>query len=297
MRPCKNGLKWRRRRASLLYRCGQHGNGCAKSWQQHDRRNHETRRAGALRSSLCTGENSSVKIIAVRSPFVISADLPGTAQDGETCAAKCVPDSLCAESPLLCPAETDNLSHSATIGKLQEHELLERDNLFRSLVEAHGVRLHRFIIKNIGNTTDAEDLAQQAFMEAVRSYETFKGQSELSTWLYGIAMNLVRNHLSRAPHRRYEFSDESELFDLEGDVLSPAQAAEQAQHMRHLERAMAELPESMRDILLMVAVDELSYEDAAALLTVPVGTVRSRLSRARSALRAKLAARGVIFDF
>ena len=204
---------------------------------------------------------------------------------------------LFAESTLLQIDEAGESQPPAKTSGLQGRELHERDALFRSLVEAHGARLHRFIIKNIGNSTDAEDLAQQAFMEAVRSYETFKGQSELSTWLYGIAMNLVRNHLSRAPHRRYEFTDESELAELEGDTLSPAQAAEQAQHMRHLEGAMAELPENLRDILLMVAVDELSYEDAAALLTVPVGTVRSRLSRARSALRAKLAARGVVFDF
>ncbi|WP_298209003.1 RNA polymerase sigma factor [Acidovorax sp.] len=180
---------------------------------------------------------------------------------------------------------------------LQDHEVRERDTLFRTLVQAHGVRLHRFIIKNIGNSTDAEDLAQQAFLEAVRSYETFKGQSELSTWLYGIAMNLVRNHLSRAPHRRYEFTDEAELSELAGEELSPAQAAEVAQHMRYLQDAMAELPESMRDILMMVAVDEMSYEEAAALLTVPVGTVRSRLSRARSALRVRLQARGVELGF
>ena len=172
---------------------------------------------------------------------------------------------LFAESTLLQIDEAGESQPPAKTSGLQGRELHERDALFRSLVEAHGARLHRFIIKNIGNSTDAEDLAQQAFMEAVRSYETFKGQSELS--------------------------------ELEGDTLSPAQAAEQAQHMRHLEGAMAELPESMRDILLMVAVDELSYEDAAAMLTVPVGTVRSRLSRARSALRAKLAARGVVFDF
>ncbi len=181
--------------------------------------------------------------------------------------------------------------------RLSDAERSERDAVFRTLVQAHGTRLHRFIIKNIGNSTDAEDLTQQAFVEAVRSYETFKGQSELSTWLYGIAMNLVRNHLSRAPHRRYEFTDESELAEMAGETLSPAQAAEQAQHLRYLQEAMSELPDSMRDILLMVAVDELSYEDAAALLTVPVGTVRSRLSRARSALRAKLLARGIAFDF
>lgn len=180
---------------------------------------------------------------------------------------------------------------------LQEEEVAERDALFRTLVQAHGVRLHRFIIKNIGHSTDAEDLAQQAFLEAVRSYQTFKGQSELSTWLYGIAMNLVRNHLSRAPHRRYDFGSDEELAELATDSPTPAQKLEQTEHMRHLQSALAELPQAMREILLMVGVDELSYEDAAALLTVPVGTVRSRLSRARTALRAKLEARGVVLDF
>lgn len=179
----------------------------------------------------------------------------------------------------------------------EEIDLVERDALFRTLVQAHGARLHRFIIKNIGHSSDAEDLAQQAFLEAVRSYETFKGQSELSTWLYGIAMNLVRNHLSRAPHRRYDIGSDEELAEVAADAPTPAHALEQTQHMRHLQDALAELPEAMREILLMVGVDELSYEDAAALLTVPVGTVRSRLSRARSALRLKLAARGVALDF
>lgn len=180
---------------------------------------------------------------------------------------------------------------------LDPEQRQERDALFRTLVQAHGTRLQRFIIKNIGHAGDAEDLAQQAFLEAVRSYETFKGQSELSTWLYGIAMNLVRNHLSRAPHRRYTFSSDDELEDMAADTLSPAQAHEQTQHMQHLQSALAELPQAMREVLLMVGMDELSYEEAAALLTVPVGTVRSRLSRARSTLRTKLQARGVELDF
>lgn len=180
---------------------------------------------------------------------------------------------------------------------LDPQQQQERDALFRTLVQSHGTRLQRFILKNIGQSSDAEDLAQQAFMEAVRSYESFKGQSELSTWLYGIAMNLVRNYLSRAPHRRYTFSGDEELAEMAADTLSPAQAHEQTQHMQHLQSALAELPQAMREVLLMVGMDELSYEEAAALLTVPVGTVRSRLSRARSTLRAKLQARGVELDF
>ncbi|MBH1965469.1 MAG: RNA polymerase sigma factor [Comamonadaceae bacterium] len=174
---------------------------------------------------------------------------------------------------------------------------VDAEVLFRDLVKEHWTRLHRFIIKNIGNHDDAEDLTQQAFSEAVRSFERFRGESELSTWLYGIAMNLVRNHLSRAPSRRYEFTDDSELEFTPSDELDPAAQLEQTQQLTELAQALEDLPPRMREVLLMVAVDELSYEEAAVLLTVPVGTVRSRLSRARTALRAQLEGRGVDLDF
>ena len=195
------------------------------------------------------------------------------------------------------PLDVNALVENAPMPPMDEKSMAQRDELFQALVQAHGTRLYRFIIKNIGNPGDAQDLAQQAFLEAVRSYSSFKGQSELSTWLYGIAMNLVRNHLSRAPHRRYEFADESVLEEMACEALAPDEEVEQSERMRHLQLALEDLPESMRSILLMVAVDELSYEAAAALLTVPVGTVRSRLSRARAALRVKLQARGVELDF
>ncbi|MBS7777577.1 RNA polymerase sigma factor [Acidovorax sp. CCYZU-2555] len=195
------------------------------------------------------------------------------------------------------PSDSNALAENEPTPPMDEQSMAQRDELFQGLVQAHGTRLYRFIIKNIGNPSDAQDLAQQAFLEAVRSYSSFKGQSELSTWLYGIAMNLVRNHLSRAPHRRHEFADESVLEEMACDALAPDQELEQSERMRHLQLALEDLPESMRSILLMVAVDELSYEAAAALLTVPVGTVRSRLSRARASLRAKLKARGVELDF
>lgn len=176
-------------------------------------------------------------------------------------------------------------------------EVQDEGELFRTLVHAHGIRLQRFIMKHIGNVADAEDLAQQAFLEALRGFDTYQGQSQLSTWLYGIAMNLVRNYLSRAPHRRYEFTGDDELGHIAADAPTPGEMLEQSQHVRFLQEAMAELPQSMQEILLLVAVDELSYEEAAVMLTIPVGTVRSRLSRARTALRAKLQQRGVELGF
>ncbi len=165
--------------------------------------------------------------------------------------------------------------------------------LFRQLVTQHRTRLYRFIIRHIGQPDDADDIAQQAFMEAARTIDRFRGESELSTWLYGIAMNLVRNYLNRAPHRVHRFEPEGVLdthFASEGD---PHDIVSTQQTLQRLSLLMAELPNEMREVLTLVAIDEMRYEEAAALLSVPVGTVRSRLSRARSMLKARLARDGI----
>lgn len=164
----------------------------------------------------------------------------------------------------------------------------ERNQVFQECVKEHSVKLHRFISKYIGPHEDANELTQQAFVLAYEAYPSFRGQSAFSTWLYGIAMNLVRNHLSRTPNRRYEFVNEDALSDIAFDSPSPLESAELAQKINHLEEALEELPAHMREVLMLVALDELSYEEAAAFLNVPVGTVRSRLSRARSLLREKI---------
>jgi len=169
--------------------------------------------------------------------------------------------------------------------------------LFHQLVQDHQKRLYRFIVKNIGHGCDAEDLAQQAFVEAAKAYETFRGASELSTWLYGIAMNLVRNYLSRAPHRRYTFESEDVLDDTQADRPDPSEQLAQSQAVRLLQREIDGLPAEMREVLLLVALEELSYEEAAVMLSIPVGTVRSRVSRARSTLRKRMADAHLTLDF
>lgn len=159
---------------------------------------------------------------------------------------------------------------------------------FSALIQAEQSRLYHFILKNIGNPADAEELAQQTFVEAYRALSSFRGQSELSTWLFGIAMNLVRNHLSRAPHRRYRFVGEEELEHSPAQEPSPADNVAFAKAVRDLSREMDRMPRELRDVLMMVAVNGISYDEAAALLSIPIGTVRSRLSRARAALRERL---------
>lgn len=171
------------------------------------------------------------------------------------------------------------------------------EQVFRELVNQHRDRLYRFVLRHIGHATDAEDLAQQAFVEAARTYASFRGESQLSTWLYGIAMNLVRNHLSRAPHRVHRFEDDESLADLPGHGADPETQHDHTELVRWLEADLAELMPEMREVLLLVALDDLSYEDAAALLAVPIGTVRSRVSRARSQLRRRMAERGAVLPF
>ena len=171
------------------------------------------------------------------------------------------------------------------------------DMLFKGLVHQHQKRLYRFVLNKIGHSSDAEDLTQQAFVEAAKAYEFFRGNSELSTWLYGIAMNLVRNYLSRAPHRRHHFESDDALADLATEQPDPSEQLAQKQALQTLQQEVNSLPPDMRDILLLVGLDEISYEEASVMLAVPLGTVRSRLSRARSTLRQRLAAAGMPVNF
>ena len=182
---------------------------------------------------------------------------------------------------------------------LSDIPLLERDQeiLFRDLIDQHQRRLYRFVIKYIDHPDDAADITQQAFVEAARTIASFRGDSKLSTWLFGIAMNMVRNYLSRAPHRVYKFETDEILLSVAGSALDPSESLEQKQILDLVEIAFSELPEEMSEVLGLVAIDEISYQDAAEILSIPLGTVRSRVSRARAVLRTHFKEAGVTLKF
>ena len=160
---------------------------------------------------------------------------------------------------------------------------------FRDLVRKHEKGLRAFILRRIGNASDAEELTQQAFVAASRSIAGFRGEAALSTWLYGVAMNLVRNHLTREPGRRHRFDAEAAIDELRCEAANPEERLDGKQRLASLDRELRALPAAMRDVLLLVALHDMSYEEAATLLSVPIGTVRSRVSRARDLLRQRLA--------
>jgi RNA polymerase sigma factor (sigma-70 family) len=159
----------------------------------------------------------------------------------------------------------------------------ERD--FAAIVSEYRKPLYRFVLRHIGRPADAEDIAQQTFVEAYGALATFRGQSALSTWLYGIAMNLVRNYLNRAPHRVRKFESEEVLTTLPTDEDGPDALAQRMEILAMLYREAAFLSEDLRQVLLMVAIDGQSYEETAQLLNIPIGTVRSRLFRAREIMK------------
>jgi RNA polymerase sigma-70 factor (ECF subfamily) len=174
---------------------------------------------------------------------------------------------------------------------------LNQELLFRELVQQHQKRLFRFVIKYIDHPDDAADITQQAFVEAARTIASFRGDSKLSTWLFGIAMNMVRNYLSRAPHRVYKFETDEVLGAVAGSELDPSDTLEQKQILEMVEIAFSDLPEEMSEVLGLVAIDEISYQDAADILSIPLGTVRSRVSRARAVLRAHFHSAGMPLKF
>ncbi len=174
---------------------------------------------------------------------------------------------------------------------------LNQETLFRELITQHQRRLYRFVIRYIDHPDDAADITQQAFVEAARTIASFRGDSKLSTWLFGIAMNMVRNYLSRAPHRVHKFETDESLVSVASSELDPSDSLSQRELLIMAEKAFGDLPSEMSEVLGLVAVDEISYQDAADMLCIPLGTVRSRVSRARAVLRAQFAQAGVKLQF
>lgn len=147
-----------------------------------------------------------------------------------------------------------------------------------------------------GSLEDGEDVAQNAFLKAWRSLPSFRGDCAFSTWLYRIAVNCARDHCriaSRHPTvsmtQRNE-DDEEVTIDVpvwEGDTV-PESALDRKETIRMVRAAIESLPEDMRAVVLLRDMEGMSYADIAALLHLEIGTVKSRLNRARNALKGKL---------
>jgi RNA polymerase sigma-70 factor (ECF subfamily) len=154
---------------------------------------------------------------------------------------------------------------------------------FSPLVTRYQTRVLRFILKYEYNIQDAQDLAQETFLQAFRALPSFDHRARFSTWLTGIAFNLIKNHIGRTPTKQHVHLELNEQPEEASDLVSdkPARDYENKQLLAAMVQALAALPHHMRDAIVLVASEGLSYEEAAETLGVPVGTIKSRLCRAR----------------
>ena len=142
---------------------------------------------------------------------------------------------------------------------------------------------------------DAEDVVQETFLRAYRSLESFRGESSLKTWLYAIALNRVRVRRGTLARLRGLFgggSGPTPDFSLLDNAADPERSPEEnallSDQRRRLRKAVLDLPEEFRAAVVLRDLEGLSYEEVASVLTVPVGTVRSRLARGRALLKEAL---------
>lgn len=166
-----------------------------------------------------------------------------------------------------------------------------RPESFNAIVLRHQARVQRFLLRHTQQSDDAQDLAQETFVQAYLKLPAWRGDARFSTWLLGVALNLARNHANRSPrlrHAHVELDDEIRGRDLV-DTHDPCQAlADSARHAA-MQAAINALPAELREPLVLVAIEGLAYDETALLLGIPAGTLKSRLNRARRRLRATLA--------
>lgn len=155
------------------------------------------------------------------------------------------------------------------------------------LYSEHKQHLFRFVKRYMRNDEDAEDVVQNTFMEAMRCADRFSGLSKPSTWLFGIALNLARNQVRRNCANMYEAVDDSFMDEIADAHADPAMLIELRQIAAKVDAMLSELPVKIRATFEAVLDGESTYEEAAENLHIPVGTVRSRVSRVRAAVRAE----------
>jgi len=160
---------------------------------------------------------------------------------------------------------------------------------FSILVRRHQDRLYNTVYRLLDNAEDAQDVVQEAFLHAYQSLDSFKGDSLFFTWLYRIAVNTA---ISLKRKRRVILSidgarnGEAGVDPLDpSDAAQPEHALEQAEQERRVRRALGRLSPEHRAVLIMKDMEGQKYETMAEVLQVPIGTIRSRLHRARLELR------------
>ncbi len=179
-----------------------------------------------------------------------------------------------------------------------ERRLVERlkrrdEAAFNQLVREHQDAVFRLLLRMLGDAAEAEDVAQEVFVSVFKAIDGFRGDSALATWLHRIAANQAKNRLKYLARREHDaqrpLDERSERRVTTGSALAarpatPAELAESQQAEHHVRQALLALDQEQRLLVTLRDLEDMSYEDIRQITGLPIGTVKSKLHRARLAL-------------
>jgi RNA polymerase sigma-70 factor, ECF subfamily len=188
---------------------------------------------------------------------------------------------------------TDDRSEAQFIARLVARD----ESAFNELVITYERRVYGLVFRMLGRRDEAEDLAQEVFVQVFKAIDQFRGESKLSTWIYRIAVNLCKNRTKYLSRRHAGEQDDIDAMAERvpmtaaraatvGDVSRPDELVEGMQLEDIVKRAIQKLEPEFREALILADVEDMPYEEIAQIMGVPVGTVKSRIHRARAQLKA-----------
>lgn len=164
---------------------------------------------------------------------------------------------------------------------------------FGALVEQYRDNVYRLAYRMCGNAYDADEAAQEAFVAAWRALPNFRGDAKFSTWLYRLTTNAAIDVMRR--EKRHKAVGDGEMMEVADTSNSPQETVERTEQQEAVQRALATLSAEYREVLLLRYMEELDYAEIAEVLKLPSGTVKSRINRAKAALKSALLKSGNIF--
>lgn len=174
---------------------------------------------------------------------------------------------------------------------------------FDRLVERYSTQIYNFAYRMCGNHEDAQDIYQEAFIHAFKGIKNFRSDAAFSTWLYRIVRNVYLDEQKRRRSRSHVSLEESIdtdngsiTRDVQDDGPSLDEIVQRNQRCRAVHQAIAQLPLRQREVIVLYELQQCTYEEMADILQISVGTVKSRLNRARRSLRDRLMAHKELFD-
>jgi RNA polymerase sigma-70 factor (ECF subfamily) len=183
--------------------------------------------------------------------------------------------------------------------KISDRELVARvkkgdKRAFDLLVLKYQHKIVKLIMRYVKDPVEAMDVAQDAFIKAYRAMGSFRGDAAFYTWMYRIAINTAKNHLVAARRRPVDFEldlqdpEQYELHNRLKEMDTPEHMVLTEEIREAVDAAIADLPEDLRTAILLREMEGMSYEEIARTMECPVGTVRSRIFRAREAIDRRL---------